>query len=250
MPQVLPHQALGVVVRLGRSKHRTKHVVGHTSTEEVPEANRSSINSEVRELDEKCNDETRDRPKRPDKKRVMLRFGGRRSLSSRRHQFTVWKDQAASNAVKTLRGCYALARQELTAWRNRSKTPPHEGQSSEVKASPSKRPRTNSRISAASSTSIVGSLSSTIELEEEHRKELYRSEFSFRVRRSSSLEMKPSQRGFAEMPRGSHERLLVVHALPLNDEDDDDDSSVNSRHLPFRTVCINGHERVLHNEWI
>ncbi|KAF1779204.1 VPS9 domain [Phytophthora cactorum] len=203
-----------------------------------------------------------DQPKRPDKKRVMLRFGGgRRSFSSRRHQFTLWKGQAASNVVKTLRGCYALARQELTAWRSRSKTASAEEPASETKASPRhrvfnlpkspdlKRPRNNSRTSAASSTSIVSSLSSTTEAEEEQHKELYRSELSFCVRRSSSLEMKPSLSGFAETTSGSHERLLLVNTLPLNDEDDED-NSLTSRHLPFRSTRIDGRMRVLHNEWV
>ncbi|KAG2772036.1 hypothetical protein PC129_g14415 [Phytophthora cactorum] len=192
----------------------------------------------------------------------MLRFGGgRRSFSSRRHQFTLWKGQAASNVVKTLRGCYALARQELTAWRSRSKTASAEEPASETKASPRhrvfnlpkspdlKRPRNNSRTSAASSTSIVSSLSSTTEAEEEQHKELYRSELSFCVRRSSSLEMKPSLSGFAETTSGSHERLLLVNTLPLNDEDDED-NSLTSRHLPFRSTRIDGRMRVLHNEWV
>ncbi|KAG3075002.1 hypothetical protein PI124_g20656 [Phytophthora idaei] len=267
MPQSLPHQALDVVVRLGRSKRRTKRVVSRTSSEEVAEATCSRTNSEIRVLDgnfaERCHGHARDdQPKRPDKKRVMLRFGGgRRSFSSRRHQFTLWKGQAASNVVKTLRGCYALARQELTAWRSRSKTASAEEPASETKASPRhrvfnlpkspdlKRPRNNSRTSAASSTSIVSSLSSTTEAEKEQHKELYRSELSFCVRRSSSLEMKPSLSGFAETTSGSHERLLLVNALPLNDEDDED-NSLTSRHLPFRSTRINSRMRVLHNEWV
>ncbi|KAG6957430.1 hypothetical protein JG687_00009987 [Phytophthora cactorum] len=237
----------------------------------LEEVNGSSLTIAPEEFDEelrrskekRCHGHARDdQPKRPDKKRVMLRFGGgRRSFSSRRHQFTLWKGQAASNVVKTLRGCYALARQELTAWRSRSKTASAEEPASETKASPRhrvfnlpkspdlKRPRNNSRTSAASSTSIVSSLSSTTEAEEEQHKELYRSELSFCVRRSSSLEMKPSLSGFAETTSGSHERLLLVNTLPLNDEDDED-NSLNSRHLPFRSTRIDGRMRVLHNEWV
>ncbi|KAF4027492.1 hypothetical protein GN244_ATG13005 [Phytophthora infestans] len=247
-------QALGVNIRL---KRRTNRVVSRTSSE-----GEATGHSEIRVLDDNFTEQyhREDRPKISDKKQKTLRFGGGpRSFSSRRQQFTLWKGQAASNAVKVLRGCYSLARRELTAWRSRTKATCTEERTSEIKATLRgesnsskglKRPRSYSRTSVTSSNSIVSSLSSTTELENEHQKELIRSEFSLRVRRSSSLEMKPSLHGFTETTSGNHERLLLVNALPLNDEDEDDDSSLTSHHLPFRSVWINGHVRVLHNEWV
>lgn len=261
-----------VVVRFGRSKRRTKRVVSQTSREEVNEAPHSpSINSEIRILDDKFaeryQDEARgDRPKRPGKKRVMLRFqGGQGAFTHRRHQFMLWKGQAATNAVKTLQGCYTLARRELASWRRRAK-PEYEERaslSSDTKGSPRQRvssftkshsqnrSRPNSRNSVVSCTSVVSSLSSTTDLEEERRKEYCRSEFSLRARRSSSLEMKPGQSCFAETASGSHELLLLVNALPLNDSDEEDEDGASaSCHLPLRKTVINGRLHVLRNEWV
>ncbi|KAG7380757.1 vacuolar protein sorting-associated protein 9 [Phytophthora pseudosyringae] len=270
MQPSMPRHALEVVVRFGRSKRRAKRVVSQTSSEDLPEPTLSPAPCEIRVLDDNFAEQFHEEAREygPSKKRVMLRNGGGgRVFSHRRHQFMLWKGQAASNAVKTLRGCYALARRELATWRTRSKTPAAaaaaEEQSSETETSPRdrvsnarrshslKRPRSNSCLSAASSASIVSSLSSAAELEEERHKELCRSEFALRVFRSSSLESKPSLCGFAETTSGSHERLLLVHALSLNDDDEETaDGASTSRHLPFRSTVIDGRVCVLHNEWV
>ncbi|KAL4139046.1 hypothetical protein PRIC2_002544 [Phytophthora ramorum] len=88
--------------------------------------------------------------------------------------------------------------------------------------------------------------------EEERRKELRRSEFSTYTPRVAALETNPSEFGFAESTSGSHERLLLVDVLPLNDSDDDDDAkrSYASRHLPYRTTLIDGRPHLLRNEWV
>ncbi|KAE8875857.1 hypothetical protein PF003_g40040 [Phytophthora fragariae] len=105
------------------------------------------------------------------------------------------------------------------------------------------------RTSALSSSSIASSLSSATDLEEERRKELNRSDFSLDERRTRALKMKPIQRGFAETTCGSHERLLLVNALPLNDSDDEDNSST-TRHLPYRKTMIHGRVYLLKNQWV
>ncbi|KAE9334075.1 hypothetical protein PF008_g14150 [Phytophthora fragariae] len=105
------------------------------------------------------------------------------------------------------------------------------------------------RTSALSSSSIASSLSSATDLEEERRKELNRSDFSLDERRTRALKMKPIQRGFAETTCGSHERLLLVNALPLNDSDDEDNSST-TRHLPYRKTMIHGRVYFLKNQWV
>ncbi|KAE9340991.1 hypothetical protein PR003_g10199 [Phytophthora rubi] len=107
----------------------------------------------------------------------------------------------------------------------------------------------SSRTSAISSSSIASSLSSATDLEEERRKELNRSDFSLDERRTRALKMKPIQRGFAETTCGSHERLLLVNALPLNDSDDEDNSST-TRHLPYRKTMIHGRVYLLKNQWV
>ncbi|KAH7491834.1 hypothetical protein PRNP1_002655 [Phytophthora ramorum] len=195
----------------------------------------------------------------------MLRFeGGRHTAAHRRHQFTLWKGQAATTVVRTLQGCCTLARRELASWRGRSKV----SSRSEDAYKPSdaecihptdqqssrnfKRSRRSSYNSSTSSFSITSSLSSATDVEEERRKELRRSEFSTYTPRVAALETNPSEFGFAESTSGSHERLLLVDVLPLNDSDDDDDakSSSASRHLPYRTTLIDGRPHLLRNEWV
>ncbi|OWZ07080.1 hypothetical protein PHMEG_00020572 [Phytophthora megakarya] len=169
-------------------------------------------------------------------------------FSHRRTQFMAWKSQAANNAVKTVRGCFTLAQRELASWRRTMKPERKEQRSSPRKRQSLQRSRTNSRISGDSSKS---SLSSITDLDEEQRKEQYRSDFSLPVRRSSSLEMKHRFSGFAETTSGSLERLLLVNALELNESDDEDgEDPTTSRHLPFRATVVNGEVHILKNEWV
>ncbi|GMF28243.1 unnamed protein product [Phytophthora lilii] len=243
-----PRVALRAMARLARSKRRVNRV-SLTSSEEVPAIPRSTIiNSENCGLDNTSANQHLNQPGdshlTPEDtiRATMQSKESRRGIAIRRHWLMKWRSQAATTAVRTLRGCYLLARHELVAWRSRSKVPSSADEEEETSESKStyrkscglKRPRTNSRISAASSSSNISSLSSMTDMEEDLRKEFQRSEFSLRVRRSSSLEMKPSKCGFAETTSGSHERLLLVNALQLNDSDDEDNesSSSASRHLP------------------
>ncbi|KAE9000639.1 hypothetical protein PR003_g18884 [Phytophthora rubi] len=239
------------MVQRAQSKRRRNRASSLATNEEAPEAARSTrVNNEIRVLDNSFAEQRQegasaDRPTTLGRKRVRLHFdGGRRVF-----QFTQWKGQAASSAAKTLRGCYTLAQQELTAWRSRSKvasaaTDKPSSDTSHRTSSPRKSP--SSRTSAISSSSIASSLSSATDLEEERRKELNRSDFSLDERRAR---VKPSQREFAETTCGSHERLLLVNALPLNVSDDEDNSST-TRHLPYRKTMIHGRVYLLKNQWV
>jgi hypothetical protein len=277
MTPLLPRRVLHVVVRLGRSRQRSKRVASQTSSDDVSEATCSPAptrnNSEIRVLDDAIEapcDATEERPTSVCTRRVMLRLdGSRRAFSHRRRQFVLWRSQAASTAVNTLRGCYTLARRELASWRSRAKAasagsqgrgsaPSDANRRSRRRVSISrysfaeKRTRPEPRDSAASSSSVVSSLSSTTDLEEERRKDIHRSEYSLDAARASIEEQRNSQYGFAETSSDSHERLLLVHALPLNDEDEDDseDAAPTTRHLPFRSTLVDGKLHLLRNEWV
>ncbi|KAL3663416.1 hypothetical protein V7S43_011821 [Phytophthora oleae] len=181
-----------------------------------------------------------------DKKFVLLRFGGsRRVFSHRRRQFLRWKSHTATNAVKTLRGCYTLARQELASWRSHSEAESAEQQANEFKksgpnATRAHSTRTTPRDSTVSSVSTVRSMASSAEPEEERIKAISSSEFSLRSR---SQEMKRTC-SFAETTSG-HE------AVPVIDSDDDNGEIWStSDHLPFRSTVVDGRTRLLHNEWV
>ncbi|EGZ12904.1 hypothetical protein PHYSODRAFT_334742 [Phytophthora sojae] len=263
MRMVGPVVALRAMVELARSKRQRNRASSMATSEEAPEtAEATRINSEICVLDDSFvereqEEGSADRPTTLGKKRVRLRFdGGRRVFAVRRHQFTQWRSQATNSAARTLRGCYTLAQQELTAWRNRSKvasaatdtTPTRHRASSPRQSHDLKRPRATSRSPAFSGTSISSSLSSVTDLEEERRKEIQRSEFSLDERQTKR---KPSQCGFAETTCGSHERLLLVNALPLNDSDDEDaEGSSTPRHLPYRKTVIDGRLDIVKNQWV
>ncbi|EGZ12998.1 hypothetical protein PHYSODRAFT_259208 [Phytophthora sojae] len=216
------------MVQLARSKRQRNRASSLAASDEAPEA--AEINSEICVLDDSFAERQQeegsaDRPTALGRKRVRLRFDGR-VLAARRHQFMQLRGQAANSAATTVRGCYTLALQELTAWRNRSKVA-----STATEDTPS---------------SIASSLSSVTDLEDDRRKEFQRSEFSLDERR---VKNKSSQCGFAETNCGSHEQLLLVNALPLNDSDDEDTAST-TRHLPYRSTKIDGREYILKNQWV
>ncbi|KAE8882802.1 hypothetical protein PF005_g14686 [Phytophthora fragariae] len=203
------------MVQRAQSKRRRNRASSLATNEEAPEVAESTCsNSEIRVLDDSFSEQQQeeagaDRPTTLGKKRVRLHFdGGRRVFR--------WRLLRQINHRVT-----------------RATEPRARGRAS------------SSRTSAIFSSSIASSLSSATDLEEERRKEFNRSEFSLDGRRAR---VKPSQREFAETTCGSHERLLLVNALPL--DSDDEDNSSTTRHLPYRKTMIHGRVYLLKNQWV
>lgn len=154
--------------------------------------------------------------------------------------------------MKTLRDYYALVSEELEGWRSRSRESSCDEPNSVYSGSTSSQHVSEqSRASCQTSSAASGSssFSSVTDSEEDRRKQLRRKEFSL-PRRSDRGERR-SVYGFVETNRGRRERLLLVRALPLNDSDDEDvDESSTLRHLPFRTITVDGEPYILSNEWV
>lgn len=246
-----PRQAIRMVGRLAQSLRRDRK----TTKEDVSVASANGLSSEVCVLDDSFapSYDADDRETRKHKRGLLQRLeGARRAFALRRRQVAGWKDQAADVAVKTLRDYYALVSEELEGWQSRSRESSCEerdsgGTSSQHVSEQSRAScRTSSSHSVASGSS---SFSSVTDSEEDRRKQLRRKEFSL-PRRSDRGERR-SVYGFVETNRGRRQRLLLVRALPLNDSDDEDvDESSTLRHLPFRTITVDGEPYILSNEWV